>query len=266
MNQFLLGRYVPGSSLLHKLDPRAKLISAILFIILIVNAENWLTFLTLWGFTFLVMYLSGVPYRVYFRGIKPLLWLITFTAILQMLFTAGTRNYFEYGLITISDYGIQMGVFIFFRFTLITVLSTVVTLTTKPIDLTDGFTFFLKPLRYLKVPVNELSMMLTIAFRFIPNLLDETQKVMDAQRIRGNEFGVGSLLQQMRALVPVFLPIFVSTLNRAEELANIMDVRGYRAEQKRSSFRKLHWRTRDTITLSITFMILVFIQLLNTAV
>ncbi len=263
MNKLLLGRYVPGTSFLHRLDPRAKLVSAILFIVLIFTAENWLSFFILWGITFGVMHLSGVPSSIYFRGIKPLLWLIIFTATLQMLFTTGHRNFIEWGLITISDYGIQTGIFIFFRFTLITLLSTVVTLTTRPIDFTDGFTFLLKPLQYVKVPVNELSMMLTIAFRFIPNLLDETQKIMDAQRIRGNEFGVGSIFQQMKALVPVFLPIFVNTLNRAEELANTMDVRGYRADQKRSSFRKLHWQKIDTLCLTVTIAIMALLQLLN---
>ena len=263
MNQLLLGRYVPGHSILHNMDPRAKLVSVIIFIFLIFNAVSWTAFIALWILTFIVIQLSGISYRIYFRGIKPLLWLITFTATLQMLFTAGTNTFFKWGFITISNYGIQMAIFIFFRFTLITILSTVVTLTTKPIDLADGITFFLKPLRHLKVPVNELSMMLTIAFRFIPILLDETQKVMDAQRIRGNEFGVGSLLEQMKALVPVFLPIFVSTLNRSEELANVMDVRGYRADQKRSSFRKLHWKRVDTISLCITILITIVIQLFN---
>ena len=263
MNQLLLGRYVPGNSLLHNLDPRTKLVAAILFIILIFSAANWFAFFTLWILTFIVIQLSRVSYRIYFRGIKPLLWLIVFTATLQMLFTKGTKTFFQWGLITISDYGIQIGIFIFFRFTLITILSTVVTLTTKPIDLADAVTFFLKPLRLLKVPVNEFAMMVTIAFRFIPILLDETQKVMDAQRIRGNEFGVGSLFQQMKALVPVFLPIFSSTLNRAEELANVMDMRGYRADQKRSSFRQLYWKKTDTISLCVMIFITVVLHVLN---
>lgn len=263
MNYLLLGRYIPVTSILHKLDPRTKLISAVLFIILIVNVNNGAAFLALWGIAFLVMYISRIPPRVYFRGIKPILWFIIFTAILQMLFTTGTKTFFQWRMITISDYGIERGLFIFFRFTLITLLSIAVTLTTKPIDLTDGLSFLLKPFQYLKVPVNELSITLAIAFRFIPNLLDETQKVMDAQRIRGNEFGVGSPLQQMKALVPVFLPIFASTLQRSEELANVMDVRGFRADQKRSSFRQLEWKKIDTLSLCIVIVFIIWIRWLN---
>ena len=138
---------------------------------------------------------------------------------------------------------------------MIVFISTVVTLTTKPIDLTDGINSLLRPLRVLKVPVDEFSLMLSISLRFIPNLLDETQKIMDAQRARGTEFGEGNIFRQMKTLVPIFLPLFVSSLNRSEELANAMEVRGYQSGEKRSTFRRLNWKGRDTICL-ISMLIL----------
>lgn len=263
MNQLILGRYFPGESILHRLDPRAKIVAAVLFILIVFIAKNWLSFLLLWAFTFWLMSTSGVTYRTYFRGIKPMIWLILFVSILQMLFTTGHHIFFAWGPITISDYGIKNGIFIFFRFTLITLVSTVVTLTTKPIDLTDGIHSLMKPLAIIKVPVDELAMMFGIAFRFIPNLIDETQKIMDAQRLRGTVFGEGNLFQQMKSLVPVFLPLFVNSLNRAEELANIMDVRGYRAGVKRSSFRRLRWRACDSLSLFIMGLLTVLLFYLN---
>jgi energy-coupling factor transport system permease protein len=158
------------------------------------------------------------------------------------------------------------GIYIFFRFVMIIFISTVITLTTKPIDLTEAIHFLLKPLRIFKIPVEEISIMLSIALRFIPNLLDETQKIMDAQKARGTEFGKGSLFQQMKTLVPIFLPLFVSSLNRAEEVANVMEVRGYQPNARRSSFRKLRWKWADTLSLVIMIFLTVGLLIMNTIV
>ena len=255
MNKLILGRYFPGDSWIHRLDPRAKLLSCIYFILVLFLANNWQTYVLLWLFTLFVMYLSGVNIRTYIRGVKPLIWLILFTVFLQVLFTSGGTVYFEWGPITITYFGLTNGLFIFCRFVMIVFISTVVTLTTKPIDLTDGINSLLRPLRVLKVPVDEFSLMLSISLRFIPNLLDETQKIMDAQRARGTEFGEGNIFRQMKTLVPIFLPLFVSSLNRSEELANAMEVRGYQSGEKRSTFRRLNWKGRDTICL-ISMLIL----------
>jgi ABC-type cobalt transport system, permease component CbiQ and related transporters len=263
MNKLILGRYFPGHSLIHQLDPRAKLIAALAFILIAFLAGNFQGLGLLWLFTFCVMALSGVRFRIYLDGVKPLIWLILFTVLLQVLFTAGGKTYFEWGPFTVSAFGIETSVYIFSRFVTIIFVTTVVTLTTRPVDLTDGLNFLMRPLRHLHVPVDDLSMMLSIALRFIPNLLDETQKIMDAQRARGAVFGEGSLFHQMKVLVPIFLPLFASSLNRGEELANVMDVRGYRAEARRSSFRQLHWRTRDTVSLLIMLALALGLAALN---
>jgi energy-coupling factor transport system permease protein len=255
MNKLILGRYFPGASLIHHLDPRAKLISGLAFVFITFLATNIQGLLLLWTFTFLVMFLSGTGFRTYLRGVRPLIWLILFTVALQILFTAGGDIYVDWGPFTISEFGLINAIYIFSRFVTIIFVTTVVTLTTKPVDLTDGINFLMRPLRFIHVPVEELSMMLTIALRFVPDLLDETQKIMDAQRARGAVFGEGSIFRQMKALVPVFLPIFSNSLNRGEELADIMEVRGYRAECKRSSYRALKWKMKDTVCLLVIVLL-----------
>jgi len=263
MNNLILGRYFSGDSWIHHLDPRSKLLACIYFIIVLFMANNWQTYTLLWIFTFFVMYLSGVSFRTYIRGVRPLIWLILFTVFLQILFTSGGTVYFEWGSITITQFGLTNGVYIFCRFVMIIFVSTVLTLSTKPIDLTDGINYLLRPLRSLKIPVDEFSLMLSISLRFVPTLLDETQKVMDAQRARGTEFGEGSLFQQMKKLVPIFLPLFVSSLNRAEELANVMEVRGYQTGKSRSTFRQLKWRNQDTICLLLMLVLTVGLAFLR---
>ena len=264
MNKLILGRYFPGNSFIHHLDARMKLIAGIAFIFITFLAGHFLSLLLLWGFTFFVMKLSGVKFKIYFRGVKPLIWLILFTVTLQVLFTSGGTIYFDWGPFIISEFGLINGIFIFSRFVMIVLFTTVITLTTKPVDLTDAIHFLLKPLEPLKVPVEQISIMLTIAIRFIPNLFDETQKVMDAQRARGAEFGEGSLFQQMKALVPIFLPLFSNSLNRAEELADALEVRGYRASIKRSSFRQMHWKWQDSASMGILLALTLCLLYLNT--
>ncbi|WP_226038352.1 energy-coupling factor transporter transmembrane component T family protein [Aquibacillus saliphilus] len=264
MNKLILGRYFPGDSWLHRLDPRAKLLAGVYFIFVLFLANNWETYLVLGLFTFAVMRLSDVKFGIYLRGVRPLIWLILFTVFLQILFTAGGEIYLDWGPITISEFGLINGVYIFCRFVMIIFISTVITLTTKPIDLTDAINILLRPLQKLRIPVDELSLMLSISLRFIPNLLDETQKVMDAQRARGTEFGEGSLFRQMKTLVPIFLPLFVSSLNRAEDMANAMEVRGYQSGEKRSIFRQLYWRRRDTLSLFIMILLTTLLIWLRT--
>ncbi|ADU29192.1 energy-coupling factor transporter transmembrane component T family protein [Evansella cellulosilytica] len=263
MNKLILGRYFPGDTSLHKLDPRAKLVSGVAFIFIIFLARNWEAYALLWLFTFLVMKLSGVGFKTYLRGVRPLIWLILFTVFIQVLFRTGGTVYVDYGPITITQFGVVNGIHIFFRFVMIVFVTTAITLTTKPIDLTDGINYLLRPLRIFKIPVNDLALMLSISLRFIPNLLDETQKIMDAQRARGSEFGEGNLLKQMKVLVPVFLPLFVSSLNRAEEMANAMEVRGYQSGEQRTTFRQLTWKNKDTICLFAMIVLTLSLYLLT---
>lgn len=263
MEKLIFGRYIPGDSIIHKLDPRAKLMGSMYFIGIIFLANNWQTYTLLLLFTMLVIYLSRIKLSFFINGVKPLIWLILFTVILQVLFTGGGTIYFSWGPITVSQEGLLNGVYIFCRFVLIIFMSTLLTLTTMPLSLTDAIEFLLRPLLAIKVPVYEIALMLSIALRFVPTLMDETEKIMNAQRARGVDFGEGSVLQQMKAIVPLLIPLFVSSFNRAEELATAMEARGYQGGEGRSKYRLLKWEMRDTFVIIIYALLtvgLVFIR------
>ncbi|MGB6177906.1 energy-coupling factor transporter transmembrane component T family protein [Carnobacterium sp.] len=249
MDKLIFGRYIPGQSLIHKLDPRAKLMGSMFFIGIIFLANNWQTYGLLFLFTMFVIYLSKIKLSFFINGVKPLIWLILFTVILQVLFTGGETIYFSWGPITVSQEGVLNGVYIFCRFVLIIFMSTLLTLTTMPLSLTDAIEFLLRPLLAIKVPVYEIALMLSIALRFVPTLMDETEKIMNAQRARGVDFGEGTVFQQMKAIVPLLIPLFVSSFNRAEELATAMEARGYQGGEGRSKYRLLKWETRDTVVI-----------------
>lgn len=249
MDKLIFGRYIPGDSWIHRLDPRAKLLGSMYFIGIIFLANNWQTYALLFLFTMFVIQLSKIKLSFFINGVKPLIWLILFTVILQVLFTGGGTVYFSFGPITISQEGLLNGVFIFCRFVLIIFMSTLLTLTTMPLSLTDAIEFLLRPLIALKVPVYEIALMLSIALRFVPTLMDETEKIMNAQRARGVDFGEGNLFQQMKAIVPLLIPLFVSSFNRAEELATAMEARGYQGGEGRTKYRLLKWEMRDTLVI-----------------
>ena len=236
MNKLIFGRYIPGDSFIHRLDPRAKLLASFYFIGIIFLANNWQSYVLIAAFTAFAISLSKISARFFIRGVRPLLWLILFTVALQTLFTQGGEVYFQWGIISITQFGVTNGLFIFCRFVLIIFMSPLLTLTTAP-------------LRVVKFPVHEVSLMLSIALRFVPTLMDETEKIMNAQRARGVDFGEGNLLQKMKAIVPLLIPLFVSSFNRAEDLATAMEARGYQGGEGRTKYRILHWHLRDTIVM-----------------
>lgn len=255
MDKLIFGRFIPGHSLIHRLDPRTKLMGAIWFIIIIFMANNWISYLALIVFVLTAVKLSDINPKFFINGVKPLIWLILFTVILQILFTSGQTIWFRFGPIIISQEGVLNGVFIFLRFVLIIFMSTILTLTTMPLSLTDAIEFLLRPLNAIKVPVHEIALMLSIALRFVPTLMDETEKIMNAQRARGIDFGEGNIYEQMKAIVPLLIPLFVSSFNRAEELATAMEARGYKGGEGRTKYRQLAWETRDT-SVMIAFAVL----------
>ena len=264
MDKLIFGRYIPGDSIIHRLDPRSKLLSAMAFIIIIFFANNWQTYLLLAAFVFLGLKLSGIKFSFFLNGVKPLIWLILFTVVLQVLFTSGNTILFSFGPIVVSEEGLVNGVFIALRFVLIIFMSTLLTLTTMPLSLTDAIEFILRPLKYVKVPVHEIALMLSIALRFVPTLMDETEKIMNAQRARGIEFGEGNLYEQMKAIVPMLIPLFVSSFNRADDLATAMEARGYRGGEGRTKFRQLEWYRRDTFLLLVMLALAILLFLLRT--
>lgn len=253
LDKMLLGRYIQGDSWIHRLDPRTKLISSFYFIIIIFLANNGQTYLLLTLFTLLAIHLSGISIRFFIKGVKPMIWLILFTVIFQVLFTVGGETYFKWGPITVTSLGLINGAFIFARLVLIIFMSTILTLTTAPLELTDGIEHLLRPLAKIGFPAHEIALMLSIALRYVPTLMDEAQKIMNAQRARGVEFDQGNFIQRMKAIVPILVPLFVSAFNRAEEMATAMEARGYRGSEGRTKYRQLNYGKGDFIAYSALF-------------
>lgn len=263
MNKLILGRYIPGDSVLHRMDPRAKLLASFYYIGIIFLARTWQAYALLLVFTVALIGISKIKLDFFIKGVKPLLWLILFTVLLQIFFTRGGHVYWQWGFLTLTQYGLINGAYIFMRFVLIIFMSTLLTLTTPPLSLADAIESILKPLKVVHFPVYEVALMLSIALRFVPTLMDETTKIMDAQRARGVDFGEGNLFQQMKAIVPILIPLFVSSFNRADDLATAMEARGYQGGEGRSKYRILKWRTRDTvafITMGLLTVALLFLR------
>lgn len=244
-DQLIIGRYVRGQSLIHQLDPRTKIILCFLYIILVFVANHWLSYLILIAFTFLTIKLTGMELSIFLRGVRPMIWLILFTVIFQMLFTRGGTVFFQLGPISITSAGMINGIYIFIRLVLIILMSTVLTLTTSPIELTDGIEHLLRPLSRFGFPSHEIALMMSIALRYVPTLMDEATRIMNAQQSRGVEFDQGSLVDRAKSYVPILVPLFVSAFNRAEEMANAMEARGYQGGEGRSKYRQLSFDRID---------------------
>ena len=247
MNSMLMGRYIPGDSLIHRMDPRSKLLVVIAFIVVIFLAHDWLGYLLLLAYTLAGVALSRIPISYFLKGLRPMIGLILFTVIFQMLFTPGAHLLWQFWIFRISVGSMINAVYIFFRFVLIIFISTVLTLTTPPLTLADGIETGLAPLKKIKVPVHELGLMLSISLRFIPTLMDDTTMIMNAQKARGMDFGEGNLLQKIKSVIPILIPLFVESFRRADDLAVAMESRGYQGGDGRTKYRQLKWQTRDSL-------------------
>ncbi|QFQ92591.1 energy-coupling factor transporter transmembrane component T family protein [Lacticaseibacillus manihotivorans] len=245
MDKLILGRYIPGDSMVHRLDPRTKLMASFYYIAIIFLANNWQSYLLMFVATMVMIMLSKVKLSFFLRGVRPMIWLIMFTVALQIFFTKGGHTYWSWGWLAITQFGLTNGAFIFMRFVLIIFISTLLTLTTQPLSLADAVESLLKPLRVIHVPVTELALVLQIALRFVPTLMDQTTKIMNAQRARGVDFGTGNLFQQMKAVVPLLIPLFVDSFGIAEDLATAMDARGYQGGDNRTKYRVLKYHRSD---------------------
>lgn len=256
LEKMIFGRYVPGDSFVHKLDPRSKLLFVFLFIIAVFLANNTVTYALLLLFTLLVIFVARIRLYFLFNGLKPILFLIVFTLLMHFIFTKEGALLFEWKFIKIYEEGIRQGIFISVRFLVLVLMTTVLTLTTSPISITDGMETLLNPFKRLKLPVHELALMMSISLRFIPTLMDETDKILKAQLARGSDLTSGTIKERIRAVVPLLVPLFVSAFKRAEDLAVAMEVRGYRGGEGRTRYRQLHWQRGDTFVI-ILFVLLV---------
>ncbi|WP_283583619.1 energy-coupling factor transporter transmembrane component T family protein [Limosilactobacillus difficilis] len=263
-NSVVFGSYVPLDSPIHRLDPRAKLMICFWYVILVFFANGLWTNLWLAFFLLILLLLTRVPFVSYWRGVKPMLWIILFTIAVQILFSSGGHVYWHWGWIAITSGGVRQCGLIFARFMLIIISSTVLTATTPPLQLADAVASVMQPLKYLHVPVNSIALMLSIALRFIPTIVNEVQQIMNAQRARGANFDTGSIFSRAKRLIPVLIPLFVSSFKRAEDLATAMDARGYDPDASRSKYRVLQWQWPDTvaaIAMSACTIVLVLIRI-----
>ena len=252
-----LGQYFAGQSVLHRADPRAKLLLSLLYIVMLFFVENACGFAFVTLFTVFAILLSGVPMRVVLRSVRPLVFIILFTAVLNIFWTKGETLLFAWGFIQVYFEGVLFALFMALRIILLVVgMSVLLTYTTTPLALTDGIEQLLAPLKKVKVPVHDFAMMMTIAMRFIPTLIEETDKIMDAQKARGADFESGGLVAKAKALIPILIPLFVSAFKRADDLAIAMECRCYRGGEGRTKLKELHYGKCDLLlaVLAVAFV------------
>lgn len=247
ISDITLGQFFPGKSPLHLLDPRTKIILATLFIAAIFVSSTPASFLFLLTFTLVLVAVSGVSFKVILKSIKPIIFVLLFTSLINIFMTVGDGEpLFAFKFISVYPEGIIKAVFMSLRVILLIVGSSVLlTYTTSPISLTDGIESLLSPLKYIGVPVHSFAMMMSIALRFIPTLIEETEKIINAQKSRGADFTSGGLIKRAKALIPLLVPLFVSAFKRADELATAMECRCYRGDKGRTKLVKLKYRFAD---------------------
>ncbi len=249
LKDITLGQYFPGNSLVHRLDPRTKLTAVVLYIVALFLAEFFVTYGIMLLVLLLSIAISKVPLKSILRGLKPVLFIAVFTAVLNLLYTPGGTVLVRFWIFTVTLEGVYRAFFMVVRIMMLITGTFLVTYTTSPILLTDGLESLLGPLKRIKVPVHELAMMMSIALRFIPTLIEETDKIMSAQRARGADFDSGNLVQRAKALIPLLVPLFISAFRRADELAVAMECRCYHGGEGRTRLRQLKYRRADYLTL-----------------
>ena len=263
LKDITLGQYFPGNTLAHKLDPRTKILLVVLYIVALFSAKGIVTYGLLALCLALCVRISKVGIKQLVRGLKPVLFIIIFTGVLNLFFTPGERYLVEWGFLRISDTGLRNAIFMVVRIMLLIMGTFLMTYTTSPISLTDGLERLLNGLKRFHVPVHELAMMMSIALRFIPTLIEETDKIMSAQKARGADFESGNLMQKAKALIPILVPLFISAFRRADELATAMECRCYHGGEGRTRLHVLKYAGRDYVTLTIGVLIVAAVLVLG---
>ena len=245
LKDITLGQYFPGASPIHRLDPRAKLVGLILYIVALFLGKWFVSYAVLLGVLILAVALSTVRPKALLKGMKPVLFLLIFTGLLNIFFTPGETVLLSFWRITVTAEGLLHAFFMVVRIMMLISCTFLLTYTTSPLALTDGLEGLLSPLKKLRVPVHELAMMMSIALRFIPTLIEETDKIMSAQRARGADFDSGSLIRRAKALIPLLVPLFISAFRRADELATAMECRCYQGGEGRTKMKQLRYTALD---------------------
>jgi len=258
LKDITIGQYYPTDSYVHKLDPRTKILITFALIVGLFIINSFVSYAYIVAFIFAAVYISKIPFKYILKGLKPLRIIIMITFIINIFMTQG-QVIASIGPLNVTSEGIYQAFFMAIRLMLLVMGTSLLTLTTSPISLTDGIENLLNPFKRIGVPAHELAMMMTIALRFIPTLLEETDKIMKAQMARGADFESGNILSRAKSLVPLLVPLFISAFRRADELAMAMEARCYRGGENRTRMKELKRTGRDTIALVVTALLLVIL-------
>ncbi len=261
MRDMSFGQYYPTNSPIHRLDPRAKLIFSLLFMIFIFFAKSYTAFLYVIIFLTIVTIVAKIPLKIVLKSIKLVLFLLIFTGLINLFLYKDGTVLAQWWIFTITDRGIDLTVKLALRLSLLIIGTSILTLTTTPMELTDAIESLLKPLKYIKVPVHDIAITMSIALRFIPTLLEETDKIIAAQKARGASFDTGKVHERVLSIVPILIPLFVSSFRRADELADALDARCYNATKNRTKMKKLTFTYRDLVAFIILSILIVLIML-----
>lgn len=249
LKDITLGQYFPGNSLIHRLDPRTKLICTLIYIAMLFIAKSYITYAILLAFLVISVAISKIQPSAMLKGLKPLTVIIVFTAVLNIFYTKGGETLFSFWVFTVTTEGVKIAAFMVLRIMMLISGTFLITYTTTPMSLTDGLEMLMNPLKRIHVPVHEFAMMMSIALRFIPTLIEEADKITNAQKARGADFETGKLADRAKALLPLLVPLFVSAFRRADELAIAMEARCYHGGEGRTRMKKLKMKAADYITM-----------------
>ena len=263
LKDITLGQYFPGQSVIHRLDPRTKLVMLVVYIVALFLAESWVSYGLMFLFLVSVIWLSTIPLKSILRGMKPLVMILIFTGVLNLFFTQEGEVLFHFWIFTVTTGGFSRAVMMMSRILMLITGTFLLTYTTSPIALTDGLESLMKPLKKIGVPVHELSMMMCIALRFIPTLIEETDKIMCAQKARGADFETGSLMERAKALIPILVPLFISAFRRADELATAMECRCYQGGEGRTKMKLLRYHREDFLAYGVGAVLLIAVIVLK---
>lgn len=263
LKDITLGQYFPGNSIIHRLDPRTKLIMLVVYIVALFMASGWLSYALMFAVLAFVIRISTIPVKSIVKGMKPLVMILVFTGILNLFFTQEGELLVDFWVIKIYTGGLSRAAMMVARILMLITCTFLLTYTTSPIALTDGLEGLLGPLKKIGVPVHELSMMMCIALRFIPTLIEETDKIMCAQKARGADFESGSLIDRAKALIPILVPLFISAFRRADELATAMECRCYQGGEGRTKMKMLRYHREDFVSFGTGVLIVAAVALLG---
>ena len=264
LKDITLGQYFPGQSVIHRLDPRTKLTMLVVYIVALFLAEGWVSYGLVFVFLAVVIRLSTIPLKSILRGMKPLVMILIFTGVLNLFFTQDGEVLVKFWVLTVTSGGLSRALMMMARILMLISGTFLLTYTSSPIALTDGLEALMNPLKKVGVPVHELSMMMCIALRFIPTLIEETDKIMSAQKARGADFESGSLTDRAKALIPILVPLFISAFRRADELATAMECRCYQGGEGRTKMKQLHYHREDFLSYCAGAVLLVTVIVLKT--